>query len=473
MSDPEETRPEVLHGQGTPEEPAAGCGPGTDHQPYQRNYHHPAAGWGAARSVGDVLWKRRELLEGPRVVLRMNHENGGFDCPGCAWPGDRKGLRMDICENGIKHSTWEMTPKRVGREFFAQHTVTELAGWSDFALEDAGRLTEPMAYDPETDRYVPISWPAAFELVGETLRGLDSPDRAAFYTSGRLGNEASFLYQWVRPGVRHEQLPGLFEHVPRGERGRPFRVAGYGEGHGRPGRLGRRGRAGPGGRQRRVEQPADVDRAGEGVPAGCGDRAREPARGGGGDADDRPARGGRHGAVVGDAYQHDEHAAPIGGDAALLRGVAKALLETARTDETAIDRLFLDRFTHGFAEYEAACGAVGWDELERQSGVSEERMRELSATYRHARTTVIAWCLGVTQQEHGVDTVREIVNLLLLRGNIGRSGAGPCPIRGHSNVQGNCTCGIDHRPSDAMLDRIAAACRITPPRGHGWTRSAR
>jgi anaerobic selenocysteine-containing dehydrogenase len=128
----------------------------------------------------------------------MNHEDGGFDCPGCAWPDDRKGLHLDICENGIKHVTWEMTRKRVGRAFFAAHTVTELSGWTDFALEDQGRLTEPVA-TTATHRYVPVSWADAFALVGSGLRGLDSPDRASFYTSGRLSNEATFLYQlWVR-----------------------------------------------------------------------------------------------------------------------------------------------------------------------------------------------------------------------------------------------------------------------------------
>ncbi|MER6901972.1 hypothetical protein ABT261_50575, partial [Amycolatopsis sp. NPDC000740] len=168
-------------------------------QPEFKPYHHPAAGWGAAKSVTQFLVRERELLAGPRAIVKMNHENGGFDCPGCAWPDDTKGLHLDICENGIKHVTWEMTRKRVGAEFFAAHTVSELDGWSDTALEAQGRLTEPLRYDEKTDRYVPISWDKAFQLVGDTLRGLDSPGQAAFYTSGRLGNEATFLYQlWAR-----------------------------------------------------------------------------------------------------------------------------------------------------------------------------------------------------------------------------------------------------------------------------------
>ncbi len=142
----------------TPPTRAIGFGPNAGGSFSQEDYHHPAAGWGAAKSVGLVLLRQHELIDGTRAVLNMNHENGGYDCPGCAWPDDRKGLRLDICENGIKHATWEMTRKRVTRDFFAAHTVTELTDWTDFALEDAGRLTEPMRYDAATDKYVPVSW---------------------------------------------------------------------------------------------------------------------------------------------------------------------------------------------------------------------------------------------------------------------------------------------------------------------------
>jgi anaerobic selenocysteine-containing dehydrogenase len=157
--------------------------------------------------VTEVLLKQGEILDGKRAVLKMNHENGGFDCPGCAWPDDRKGLRLDICENGIKHSTWEMTRKRVTRDFFATHTVTDLMRWSDFALEDVGRLTEPMRYHLASDKYVPVAWDEAFALAGRHFQKLDSPDRAAFYTSGRLSNEATFLYQLFAREFGTNNLP--------------------------------------------------------------------------------------------------------------------------------------------------------------------------------------------------------------------------------------------------------------------------
>src|SRR6516164_1597141 len=188
-------------------QPAVGFGPNAGGAFSQEDYHHPAAAWGAAISVSKVLLKQHELLEGPRVIFKMNHENGGFDCPGCAWPDDRKGLRMDICENGIKHATWEMTPKRVARGFFAAHTVAELMGWTDFALEDVGRLTEPMRYEEASDRYVPISWEEAFALAGRQLRNLQNPNQAAFYTSGRLSNEATFLYQLLARELGTNNLP--------------------------------------------------------------------------------------------------------------------------------------------------------------------------------------------------------------------------------------------------------------------------
>src|SRR5437660_4368885 len=182
-----------------PGEPALGRGPAVDGDYSRHPYHHPAAGWGAAESVASVLARAGEPIEGFRAIFVMNHADGGFDCPGCAWADDPSGLKLDICENGIKHVTWELQPAKADRDFFAAHTVSELATWSDYDLEAVGRLAEPLLYNPETDKYEPVSWEDAFTLVGETLRALESPHQASFYTSGRLSNEATFLYQlWVR-----------------------------------------------------------------------------------------------------------------------------------------------------------------------------------------------------------------------------------------------------------------------------------
>ncbi|MEU4098873.1 FdhF/YdeP family oxidoreductase [Streptomyces sp. NPDC026673] len=447
--------------------PTGGDGPADGRKPAQHGYHHPAAGWGAAKSVTRVLLRERALVDGPRAIFKMNHENGGFDCPGCAWPDDTKGLKLDICENGIKHVTWEMTPKRVTRDFFAAHTVNELSTWTDFALEDQGRLTEPMVYDPDTDHYVPISWKGAFDLIGRELRALDSPDEAAFYTSGRLGNEATFLYQLMAREFGTNNLPDC-SNMCHEASGRALQAS-LGTGKG-------------------TADLKDWESAEALFIMGVNAASNAP----------------RMLTALADAYRRGAqivHVNPLieaaatrtivphemtdmalfkstrtstlnlqvrsGGDMALLRGMAKAVLEQSTGDPKALDREFIERYTHGFEEYRALCEATPWEELERQSGLTRADILKAAAVYSRSDRTLISWCLGVSQHEHGVDTVREIVNVLLLRGNLGREGAGPSPVRGHSNVQGNRTCGIDHRPAGTFLDRLAEVCGIDPPRAHG------
>ncbi|MFJ6619258.1 FdhF/YdeP family oxidoreductase [Kitasatospora sp. NPDC091335] len=406
-------------------------------------------------------------LDGPRAVMRMNHEDGGFDCPGCAWPDDTKGLHLDICENGIKHVTWEMTRKRVGREFFAAHSVTELSGWSDFALEDQGRLTEPMVYDADTDHYVPIGWKDAFALVGGALRGLDDPNRAAFYTSGRLGNEATFLYQLLARELGTNNLPDC-SNMCHEASGRALQAA-LGTGKGTvdlkdwevTDALFILGVNAASNAPRMLTSLAEAYKRGAQIVhinplvEAAATRTIIPH-----DFTDMALnRATRTGTL---------NLQPrIGGDMALLRGMAKAILEQSATDERALDRLFVERHTSGFEAYRDVCESTPWEEIERQSGLDRAAVLKAARVYREADRSIFSWCLGVTQHEHGVDTVREIVNLLLLRGNLGREGAGPSPVRGHSNVQGNRTCGIDHRPADAFLDRLAEVCGIEPPREHG------
>ncbi|MFD8295436.1 FdhF/YdeP family oxidoreductase [Streptomyces bauhiniae] len=430
-------------------------------------YHHPAAGWGAAKSVTRFLIRERELLEGPKAIQKMNHEGKGFDCPGCAWPDDLKGLRLDICENGIKHVTWEMTHKRVGPAFFAAHTVSELATWSDAALEDQGRLTHPMRYDADTDTYVPISWQDAFELVGSTLRGLDNPDQASYYTSGRLGNEATFLYQLMARELGTNNLPDC-SNMCHEASGRAMQAA-LGTGKGTVD----------------LEDWEKTDalfiigvNAASNAPRMLTSLAEAYKRG----AKIVHINPLVEAAATRTIIPHDfvdmalNRATPtsslnlqprIGGDMALLRGMAKAIFAESETNPKALDQEFIDRHTSGFAEYRAVVEATPWEELELQSGLGRAEIEAAARIYCDADRAIFSWCLGVTQHEHGVDTVREIVNVLLLRGNLGREGAGPSPVRGHSNVQGNRTCGIDHRPSKEFLDRLAEVCGIDPPREHG------
>lgn len=466
MSTEEQGRQGLAFGLLPAEPRQGGYGPRTDRPWSRKPYRHPAAGWGAAASVGRVVLRERELVAGPLAMLKMNHPISGYDCPGCAWPDDLGNLKLDICENGVKHVTWEMTRKRVDRAFFSAHTVSELADWTDFDLEDQGRLTEPMTYDSETDRYVPISWDDAFALIGDELRGLASPDEAAFYTSGRLSNEATFLYQLMVREYGTNNLPDCSNmcHEASGralnaslatgkgtvdlhdwEQCDALFVLGVNAASNAPRMLTALSNA-----VRRGAQVVHVNPLIEAaatrtiVPHEFVDMARfKSTNTGTMNLQVRP-----------------------GGDLALIRGMAKVVFERAQTDPGALDSAFLDRYTNGFDDYRMLVEATQWLDLVRQSGLSEARIRAAAEIYLASERTVISWCLGVSQHEHGVDTVREIVNLLLLRGNIGRPGAGPSPIRGHSNVQGNRTCGIDHRPP-AWTDRLAEVCEIEPPRHLG------
>ena len=437
-------------------------------QPTQKDYHHPAAAWGAAFSVGRILVEQGAIIDGVRAIFQMNHENGGFDCPGCAWPDDRKGLRMDICENGIKHVTWEMTKKRANRDFFATHTVTELEDWSDFELENSGRLTEPMRYNQSTDRYEPISWDSAFQLIAQHLRSLSSPNKASFYTSGRLSNEATFLYQLFAREYGTNNLPDC-SNMCHEASGRAL-TASLGTGKG-------------------TVDLIDWQKSDAIFVIGVNAATNTPRM---------------LSALVDGVKEHGTkivHINPlievaatsaitpheildmitfkttvtsslnlqprIGGDMAIMRGIGKHLFEKYQSDETVIDIQFVEKYTEGFEAYKSICESTSWDEIELYSGIKQEQIRAAAEIYRNAKSSIISWCLGVSQQEFGVDTIREFVNVLLLRGNLGREGAGPCPIRGHSNVQGNRTCGIHHAPPEAWLARMDAACGIKSPREHG------
>jgi len=454
-------------GQGSPESPAEGRGPNRGGDFTQRDDTHPSAGWGAARSVGRIIAAAREPLGAPLAVLKMNQlklsaKKDGFDCPGCAWPDDRNGKHLDFCENGVKHVTWEMTRKQVGAEFFARHTVTELNGWNDFDLENQGRLAEPLSYDPATDRYLPISWDDAYALVGDTLRGLEGPHEASFYTSGRLSNEATFLYQWWVREFGTNNMPDC-SNMCHEASGRALNAA-IGTGKGTcdledwesADLLILMAVNAASNAPRMLTSLAEASRRGAEIVhvnpliEAASRRTIVPH--------DFVAMGTLRATKTGTMNVRPR----IGGDLALLRGVAKVVFE-----QEAVDEHFIEQHTDRYEAYRKLVDDTEWPEIVHQSGVAEEIIRDLAGRYLASRRTIIAWCLGLTQQEHSVDTMREIINLLLLRGNIGRRGAGPSPIRGHSNVQGNRTCGVNHHPTEEWLARHDAATGITSPREHG------
>src|ERR1700757_3143194 len=364
-----------------PGKPALGRGPVVEGDYSRHPYHHPAAGWGAAESVADVLARAGEPIEGFRAIFVMNHENGGFDCPGCAWRDDPSGLRLDICENGIKHATWELQPAKADRDFFATHTVSELATWSDYDLEAVGRLAEPLLYNPKTDKYEPVSWEDAFTLVGETLRALKSPHQASFYTSGRLSNEATFLYQlWVREfgtnnlpdcsNMCHEASGrGLTAAIGTGkgtvdlhdwQNAEPIWLMGENAATKAPRMLTWLAEA-----ERRGAQLIHINPLNEAasrrtiVPHEFVDMATF------------------HTTAIGTMKVQVR----IGGDMALLRGVAKAVFESAASDPQVLDQQFIEAYTKGFEEYRAVAASTSWPQLVRDSGISEQEIRKLADSY--------------------------------------------------------------------------------------------
>ncbi len=430
-----------------------------------------AGGWGALKSCGKHLLGSRAPLSGARALLSANQPDG-FDCPGCAWGDPEHGSSFEFCENGVKAVSWEATDKRAPPAFFARHTVSALRGWSDYALEGEGRLTHPMRYDPGSDRYLPISWNAAFAEIGTVLRGLDHPDQAEFYTSGRASNEAAYLYQLFARAYGTNNFPdcsnmcheasgiALTQAIGVGkgtvtledfERADAVFVVGQNPGTNHPRMLGDLRRAAERGarvvvlnpvRERGLERFAD--------PQNTVEMLRGASR------------------PIASHYLQPR----LGGDMAAFRGLAKAVF--ARDDaalaagrSTLLDRAFLASHTAGLDAYRAAVDATTWEAILDQSGLTRAEIEAMAEVYLGADRVIATWAMGVTQHRHSVATIREIANVLFLRGHIGRPGAGLCPVRGHSNVQGDRTVGINEKPSAALLDALEREFGFAPPRRHG------
>lgn len=431
-----------------------------------RPYDGPAGGWGALKATAQAVRQQMEVVEAPMVLLRTNQPTG-FDCPGCAWPDKEHRSTFQFCENGAKAVTWEATSKRVTPAFFAQHTVSELLELSDYELEGFGRLTHPMAYDAGTDKFVPVSWEAAFARIGEVMRGLDSPDQAEFYTSGRASNEAAYLFQLFarefgtnnfpdcsnmcheatsvglpqsigigkgtvsledfdhtdlilsighNPGTNHPRMMGTLHEVAR--RNVPIIVFNP---------L----------RERALERFAD--------PQSIVEMATFSSTN-----------------IASTYYQ-----VRAGGDAAALKGIMKALLALDVERGDVLDHAFIAEHTQGFDALAADLAATSWADIEAESGLRRADLEQVAEVYARSNAAMVTYGMGITQHNTGTANVKLIVDLLLLRGNFGKPGAGICPLRGHSNVQGNRTVGITEKPSAEFLDRLEAVFGFQPPRGHG------
>ncbi len=431
-----------------------------------KTYDNPAGGWGALRATAQAVATQMHAVEASKTLLRTNQPDG-FDCPGCAWPDKKHSSTFQFCENGAKAVTWEATKKRVPPEFFAAHSVTELLEWSDYALENEGRLTHPMRYNAAADKYESVAWGAAFAEIGAQLRALD-PNTVEFYTSGRTSNEAAFLYQIFAREYGSSNFPdcsnmcheassvGLPQSIGFGKGTVPLEgfdhceliiAIGHNPGTNHPRMMG---------------TLHDVSR--RGVPIIVMNPLRERALERFADPQD-PLEMATMGATpIASTYLQ----VSVGGDAAALKGIMKALLEMEAAAGGVLDRAFIAAHTMGFDELAADLAATSWESITAGSGLTQAALESVAKAYAASNATIVTYGMGVTQHVHGTENVQQIANLLLLRGNFGKPGAGICPLRGHSNVQGNRTVGITERPSAEMLDGIERTFGFRPSaaRGH-------
>ncbi len=431
----------------------------------------PGKTWGAG--VPGVIRALRVSNDQMGVVrslrlLPVVNKPGGVDCPGCAWPDPAHSHIAEFCENGAKAIAEEATLRRVDRDFFAAHSVADLAEKSDHWLGSQGRLVEPMWLRPGGTHYEPISWAAAFDLIADHLRTLADPDRAIFYTSGRTSNEAAYLYQLFIRMYGTNNLPdcsnmchessgaALSETIGIGkgtvtltdvETSDLVIIAGQNPGTNHPRMLGSLEKVKDNGGRIVAVNPLKE----AGLVA-----FRNPQR-------PRGVLG--RGTALADAY----HQIRLNGDLAFFAGVAKLLVEADRAaGGTVLDHAFIDTYTDGLEAYVAHLDSLDWADIERATGLPKADLEAMAADVQRASSVVVCWAMGLTQHRNSVPTIREIVNFLLLRGNIGKPGAGPCPVRGHSNVQGDRTVGINERPPRSFLAALEDRYHVRMNPHHGY-----
>jgi molybdopterin-dependent oxidoreductase alpha subunit len=429
-------------------------------------YDRPAGGWGSAKSVAHILRQEGVPGSGALLLWRQNKPDG-YMCVSCSWAKPAHPLPLEVCENGVKATAWDVTSARCTPKFFAAHSVTELLEWSDYDLERTGRLTHPLRYDPETDHYVPVAWEDAFAEIGRQLRAVADRKRVVFYSSGRAALETSYMYALLARMYGNNNLPDSSNMchettsvalpksigVPVGtvtlddfETTDCILSFGQNVGSNSP---------------RMLHQLQEASR--RGVPIVTFNPLRE--RGWVEFTNPQSPTEMLTGAAtpISSAY----HQVRAGGDLAALTALCKAVVALDAADGNILDREFIARHTHGFEDFLAWLQRQEWNDLERRAGLTRAALESASATYARAPSAMAIYGMGLTQHRAGVATVQMLVNLLLLRGNIGRPGAGICPVRGHSNVQGQRTVGISEKPELVPLDRLERQFGFTAPRETG------
>jgi molybdopterin-dependent oxidoreductase alpha subunit len=438
----------------------------TDQRPEGiEDYDAPAGGWGALKAVAAALKRQQIIVQGSKTLLKANQPDG-FDCPGCAWPDPKHTSAFEFCENGAKAVTWESTAKRIGAEFFAAHSAADLWQKPDHWLEGQGRITQPLRYNASTGHYEPIAWQAAFDGIAAGLNALETPDAAEFYTSGRTSNEAAFLYQlFVRlygtnnfpdcSNMCHEATSvGLPRSIGVGKATVTLEdfdhtdliiSMGHNPGTNHP---------------RMMTTLRDASKRGATILVFNPLRERSLERF---ESPQSPVEMAMLGSTpIATRYFQVK----VGGDSAALQGICKAVL-ALDAQQPALDHGFIAQHTSGLDALTTGLAALSWPDIEAASGLSRADLEDVAKIYAAAKATIVCYGMGITQHRNGTSNVQQIANLLLLKGNIGREGAGICPLRGHSNVQGDRTVGITERPAAAFLDRMRDVFGFEPPRQDG------
>lgn len=432
-------------------------------RPSPRAYRGPAGGMAALVSTTRHVAGKGAPLRATRALLRVN-QKGGFDCPGCAWPEPDHRSVAEFCENGAKAIADEATGRRADRQFFARHDLAELQERSDQWLNDQGRLVEPMIRRPGQEHYMPIAWGEAFAVVAHELGALSDPNEAIFYTSGRTSNEAAFLYQLFVRMFGTNNFPDCSNMCHESSGTGMGEALGVGKG---------------------TVQLSDFELADVILVLGQNPGSNHPRM------LSTLQQAARRGACIISVnplkepgllrFSHPQELwAPatslsrhylqvrINGDVALLKGLMKVLLaEEAEHPGAVLDRDFLDGHTEGFEALREDLEATSWADIEASSGIGREAIEEVGRIIAKAGNMIACWAMGLTQHENGVANIQQVVNLLLLRGFMGRPGSGACPVRGHSNVQGDRTMGIVEKPTHGFLDRLGQHFGFVPPREHG------
>jgi len=438
-------------------------------------YEGPAGGWGSIQSVTRHALANGHVLANSTILTKQNKPDG-FACVSCAWAKPADPHPAEFCENGAKATFWELTSARATPELFAQHTVTELRSWSDHDLEKTGRITHPMRFNHATDRYETVTWPEAFAEIGKELATIraEDPKKTVFYTSGRASLETSYMYALMARLYGNNNLPDSSNMchestsvalpksigAPVGtvrlddfEKSDAIFFFGQNVGSNSPRML------------------HDLQLASErGVPI----VSFNPLRERGLERFINPQSPVQMTTQNETRISSEYYQVKAGGDIAAIVGMCKALLEmdaraVADRQPSLLDHAFLNEHTHGSEDFLHYVRDADWAELEREAGLTREALTRAAATYAKAERVIGIYGMGLTQHKLGVTTVRMLVNLLLLRGNIGKEGAGICPVRGHSNVQGQRTVGISEKPSLVPLDKLKALYKFEPPQEEGYS----